>query len=133
MKSKYSTYGQQVQTYIDVSGIDLKSRKREQIYRRYYLINFLKEKTDLSLNAIGDIFKKDHSSIVHSIRAAKELEIYEDYMLYTVEEAEQFPMDAPHDDKDARFVTYSKVPESLASLQNKFLQNYGKHLHTSEV
>lgn len=125
MKSKYSTYGQQVQTYLDVSNIDLKSRKRENLYKRYYLINFLKEKTDLSLSDIGDIFKKDHSSIVKALKEAKNLEIYEDYMYFTAEESEQFPMDAPRDDKDTRFVLYSKVPESLVTLQNKFLESYG--------
>lgn len=125
MKSKYSSYSNQVQTYIDLSGIDLKSRRRDILYRRYYLINFLKEKTDLSLSSIAYIFKKDHATIIHAVKAVKDLEIYEDFKAYTALEAEEFPMDAPAENKDARFVTYSKVPESLASLQIKFLENYG--------
>jgi hypothetical protein len=125
MKSEYSTYGQQVKRYLDVEGIDLKSRRRDILYRRYYLMNFLREKTDLSLPAIGFIFGKGHASIINALKMVKDLEIYDDYKEYTALEAEHFPMDAPQEEKDSTFFAYSKIPESLINLQNNFLETYG--------
>ena len=47
--------------------LDVPNRKRNLIYKRYYLFDQL-HKAKLSLNQIGDLFNKDHSTVIHGLR-----------------------------------------------------------------
>ena len=49
----------------DVTG---KSRKREIVKARFIAIYIIRTETDFKLSAIGKIFNRDHSTILHSIR-----------------------------------------------------------------
>jgi chromosomal replication initiator protein len=45
-----------------------KSRKREIVKARFISIYIIKNETDFTLSAIGRIFNRDHSTILHSIK-----------------------------------------------------------------
>ena len=45
-----------------------KSRKREIVKARFIAIYIIRTETDFKLSAIGRIFNRDHSTILHSIR-----------------------------------------------------------------
>jgi chromosomal replication initiator protein len=49
----------------DVTG---KSRKREIVKARFIAIYIIRTETDFKLSAIGKIFNRDHSTILHSIK-----------------------------------------------------------------
>lgn len=49
-----------------------KNRRREVLFKRYYLYNELR-KAGLNLMQIGEIFDKDHSSIIHGLRTHEDL------------------------------------------------------------
>jgi chromosomal replication initiator protein len=56
-----------------LENIITKSRKREYIIPRQFIHFFLKEKTDLSLQSIGNITQKHHATVIHSIKTITNL------------------------------------------------------------
>ena len=54
----------------DVTG---KSRKREIVKARFIAIYIIRTETDFKLSAIGKIFNRDHSTILHSIKIINSL------------------------------------------------------------
>lgn len=50
------------------NGILKKTRKREVVYRRAAAYNFLRKNTKLSLTAIGDLFDRDHATVINALR-----------------------------------------------------------------
>lgn len=51
--------------------LDKKSRKRETVYKRYYLMNVIYMRSNMTLSDIGKLFNRDHSSVIHGIREHK--------------------------------------------------------------
>ena len=53
-------------------GFDIreKDRKRKSVWARNFLAYKLKQ-MGLSLNVIGDIIERDHSTVVHALKSAK--------------------------------------------------------------
>jgi chromosomal replication initiator protein len=54
--------------YLSVDEVIGKSRKREIVKARFIAIYIIRMETDFKLSAIGRIFNRDHSTILHSIR-----------------------------------------------------------------
>jgi len=50
------------------NGILKKTRKREIVYKRAAAYNFLRKNTELSLTAIGDLFDKNHATVLHALK-----------------------------------------------------------------
>ena len=57
-----------VQEIIDKEGLDTKDRRRELVYRRQYLMWFLRKVTNLSFIDIGMMFDRDHATVMHACR-----------------------------------------------------------------
>ena len=53
---------------INDEGLDKKSRKRSRVYRRQFLMWFLRDKTNMSLEEIGDMFNRDHATTIHGVK-----------------------------------------------------------------
>jgi len=51
--------------------LDKPSRKREIVYKRYYLMNVLHCRSRLCLREIGELFNRDHSSVIHGLKEHK--------------------------------------------------------------
>ena len=58
-----------VQEIIDREGLDSKNRNREVVYRRQYLMWFLRRVTNLSFMHIGMMFDRDHATVMHACRS----------------------------------------------------------------
>ena len=54
--------------YIKREGLDSRSREQYNVFRRHYLCAALYQTQELTQIQIGAIFKRDHSTIVNSIR-----------------------------------------------------------------
>jgi hypothetical protein len=48
-------------------NLDKPCRKREVVYKRYYLINILHCRSRLCLREIGELFNMNHSSVIHAL------------------------------------------------------------------
>lgn len=44
------------------------SRKRDIVYKRYYLMHILHCRSRLCLREIGELFNRDHSSVIHGLK-----------------------------------------------------------------
>lgn len=62
---------------IEKYGLIDKSRRRDVLYKRYYLYNELRI-CGLSLSQIGRVFNKNHATILHGLRVHKDLTSYKD-------------------------------------------------------
>lgn len=48
--------------------LDKPNRKREVVYKRYYLMFILHSRSRLCLREIGELFNRDHSSVCHALK-----------------------------------------------------------------
>jgi len=62
---------------IEKYGLLDKSRRRDVLFKRYYLYNELRM-CGLSLSDIGRVFNKNHATILHGLRVHKDLTSYRD-------------------------------------------------------
>lgn len=62
---------------IEKYGLLDKSRRRDVLFKRYYLYNELRT-CGLSLSQIGRVFNKNHATILHGLRVHKDLTSYRD-------------------------------------------------------
>lgn len=81
---------EEIKEYICMEGLDVKSRKRDIVYRRIYLFRYLKQMEGMSLISIGKMFNRDHSTVIHGLRTFDNVKLYEDFMDYTRKEFELF-------------------------------------------
>jgi hypothetical protein len=56
-----------IHDFIEIHGLKNKLRKRDLVYKRYYIYNELRE-AGLNLMQTAEVFGKDHSSIFHGLR-----------------------------------------------------------------
>lgn len=64
---------EQVKEYIETEELNGRSREQFNVFRRHYLCYALYRTQELTLSEIGRIFKRDHSTVLHSIRKHEEL------------------------------------------------------------
>ena len=113
---------QKVEDYIFLN-VELKSRKREYVCMRFYLMTYLKRKTRLSLSAIGSMVgDKDHATVMHGLKAYENIKNYEDVIGYTEELRELFPIDNEIIGKDLGIESLGIV-KSLQSLENYYIKS----------
>lgn len=62
-----------VDNFFTPENIIRKNRKREIVTARQMAILLLRKNTPLSLKSIGDLFGKDHTTVIHSIRTMTDL------------------------------------------------------------
>lgn len=79
---------------IDLEDIQGKSRKRELVIPRQVIMYFLTEYTDLTYKIIGNIFNRDHTTVIHSKDTIKDLMTTDDDIRAKVEELKKFISDS---------------------------------------
>ena len=67
-----------VQEIIEVENMTYRNRTQNKVYQRYYLFNYLRENTTLSLTAIGKMFMKDHATVINGINRHTDFIEYND-------------------------------------------------------
>jgi hypothetical protein len=67
---------------IELYKLTDKTRKREIIYKRYFIFNELRQ-AGLSLMQIGEIFGKNHATIIHGLTVHQDLLRYKDAIYLT--------------------------------------------------
>lgn len=60
-----------IKELIEEYQLQTRSRKRETVYKRYYLMHALFIRSNMTLTDIGKLFNRDHSSVIHAIKEHK--------------------------------------------------------------
>lgn len=78
----------EIVAYCNENGLISKSRKQNLVYQRHYLCYWLKNQ-ELTLDFIGQMIQKDHSTVINGIKMTKNL--YEDtYFRFITQEIRLF-------------------------------------------
>ena len=117
-------YLQKVENYLNQSDINLKSRKHQHLFRRYYLMGFLNKKTDLIPRKIGKIFGKDRTTVLNALKEIPYLENMSEYIEINQELSFLFPMSSPFEGESISN-NQTELVKSLQNLQNQFLKSHG--------
>ena len=70
----------EVYNYLNVPA-DQPGRKREAVEARYFTMYYCKHYTRLSLARIGMLFGKDHSTVIHACKTARNLIDYNGFQV----------------------------------------------------
>jgi len=109
------------------NNISYKSRKSEHLFRRYYLMTFLRSKTDMTLKEIGSIFGKDHATVSNAIREVSNLQGWNGYEDVVKDVKISFPPWS-HKESNAIDINTSELEHiALYKLQSNFLQKKYNH------
>ena len=71
-----------VKEIVEEENLDNYSRKRYITHRRFYLMYYLRQNTSMTLSEIGQLFKRDHASVLHGIRYHKLSEEINDHLYF---------------------------------------------------
>lgn len=85
--------------HIKENNLTTPCRKREFVYRRYYLYHYLYVMHGFQLVDIGKLFDRDHSTVINGLRMYEDLKNYRDFIELTVDEFEKFPVIENHRDR----------------------------------
>ena len=78
--------------YIVCNGLDSDSRQRQKVYQRFYLYNYLRRNTELTLTQIGNMFDRDHSSVYTGLVEFGKLTNDTQFYQYTRKVYSEFPI-----------------------------------------
>lgn len=99
---------------IDRYDLGTKSRKREKVYQRSYLMNELRN--FMSLKTIGDLFNRDHSTVIYCISVAKTYLGMKDRMFADVILEIKSDFEMIMEDKYNFYVRCAEYNEGIASI-----------------
>jgi len=75
-----------------INTMELKSKKDEYKFKRHYLMKYLRKNSTLSLDSIGNMFGKHHTTVINALKKVDDLEKYEDYQEAVNCVSVEFPM-----------------------------------------
>jgi len=55
------------------SDIRGKCRKKEFVKARWIAMYYIRQQTDFTLNTIGDMFGRDHTTVIHALETIKDI------------------------------------------------------------
>lgn len=86
----------EIKKYVNKYGLNTKRRGEVEVLNRYYLYAYLKANTKWSLEKIGKVFNRNHTSVLHGLREHNKLmngpnKVH--YMVIVAEATLIFPID----------------------------------------
>ena len=106
----------QVRNYLDSSGINMTSRKQQHLFRRYYLMYYLRKCYKAPLKSIGRLFGKDHSTIINAIKQYEILKGDKDFKDITEDERLFFPLNSDDTEYYEAEIISVNIPKTLVSM-----------------
>ena len=106
-----------------ISDMNITSRKREYLYPRFYLMNHIRKEFGISYESIGNLFGKDHATVLNAIKGHNDLQETKDneYKLLTTKMRRLLAEDLNILEKD--IVNCTSLTE-LEIIQNKVRSDY---------
>ena len=84
---------ERVKQYIEDEGLTIKSRKKEFVFRRMYLYKYLRVMHSMPLEKIGEMFGKNHATIINGLEKFDILYKYKDFWNIVHKEFDLFFID----------------------------------------
>lgn len=85
---------EKIKQLIEQDDLASKSQKQKHVHRRHYLFYLLRERVGMTLEAIGELFNRDHATVIHGINIYKSREEMKDpYMNRDIAEYKEFLQD----------------------------------------
>lgn len=69
----------EIKKYIKAHKLDSKDRYRQMVDVRGVLYKYLRDKHKMTLTEIGNLFKRDHATVLHSIKRCEDLQGFKDH------------------------------------------------------
>tara|TARA_R110002096_G_scaffold8084_1_gene34254 strand:- start:1662 stop:1988 length:327 start_codon:yes stop_codon:yes gene_type:complete len=66
---KQTNYEPRIAEIVDLEDLRKLNRKQHLVHKRYFLMNFLRENTRMSLTDIGILFERHHASVIYGLKA----------------------------------------------------------------
>lgn len=108
-----------IKDFIYINDLANKTRKREVVYKRHYMMKYLKETSDFTLTKIGKLFNKDHSTVIHALKQYDALKDYSDFREIIEELQIIFPMTKSNNDYISE-TSCNSLPICLRRLEYQF-------------
>ena len=66
---------EKVAAFYGISNADIrgKCRKKDLVKARWIAMYFIRTKTDFTLKTIGDMFGRDHTTVIHALETIKDI------------------------------------------------------------
>jgi len=117
-----------VLSYINKHGLNRRNRKREIVYKRFFLCHILHKKLNLTSQFVGDIFNQDHATVLHACKKHEELMSVNDvlYRNISANVCEDLYLDALIQiemPKKNELLTITMTPDVKAALVTHMLNN----------
>jgi len=84
---------ERVKQYIEDEGLTIKSRKKEFVFRSMYLYKYLRVMHSMPLEKIGEMFGKNHATIINGLEKFDILYKYKDFWNIVHKEFDLFFID----------------------------------------
>lgn len=85
---------EKIKQLIEQDDLASKSQKQKHVHRRHYLFYLLRERVGMTLESIGELFNRDHATVIHGINIYKSREEMKDpYMNRDIAEYKEFLQD----------------------------------------
>lgn len=85
---------EKIKQLIEKDALASKSQKQVHVHKRHYLFYLLKERVGMTLEAIGELFNRDHATVIHGINTYKtRAEMKDPYMNRDIAEYKEFLQD----------------------------------------
>lgn len=112
-----------VNDYIVKHNLDSRSRKREFTYPRFYLFEYLKKNTGLTLKEIGEMFNRDHTDVIYGLNVIDTYRDDELFYSYCIDVHEKFNM--PYTTIRTIDVGEIEIPPKVYKRLNYFMTKNG--------
>lgn len=109
---------ERIQNYIVSSGLSMTSRKQLHLFKRTYLMHYLRYVHGWSLSKIGRVFDKDHATVLNALKKYEVLHIYEDFKDITEDVQILFPLKSMGE-KDWESTQSLFVPAAMQLLESQ--------------
>ena len=69
---------EKIKQLIEQDGLASKSQKQKHVHQRHYLFYLLRERVGMTQEAIGELFNRDHATVLHGVKMHKTREEMKD-------------------------------------------------------
>jgi len=69
---------EKIKQLIERDALASKSQKQKHVHQRHYLFYLLRDRVGMTLESIGELFNRDHSTVIHGINTYKTREEMKD-------------------------------------------------------
>jgi hypothetical protein len=110
--------------YIKEHKLDTSNRRQDVLFKRYYLMKYLRYVEGMTLEKIGSYFNRDHATVCWGLKQFDFYSQFKDFQESTRELYIYFPITSKKQ-KDTEQTFSISIPQSLITLQMQYNKRNG--------